>query len=176
MQKKKNRLLMRSAILVILLLAVGYTLYAATTKESREAIKAGQVAPDFVLTDLGGESHKLSDYQGQGVFLNFWGTYCPPCEKEMPAMNSQYNVYKDQGVQILAVNVGESDYQVKKFVDKYKLDFPVLIDKEEDVKQAYGVFDLPVTFLINPDGEIERILKGELSEQTISEHMEKIKP
>ena len=78
---------------------------------------------------MNGEEHKLSDYRGQGVFLNFWGTWCKPCENEMPYMEKQYQTYKNQGIHILAVNVGESDYAVNSFVAKHHLTFPVMIDK-----------------------------------------------
>ena len=81
-------------------------------KEKYDVLQVGDDAPDFALIDLNGESHQLSDYKGQGVFLNFWGTWCATCKKEMPAMGRQYQVYKDQGVQILAVNIAESDLKV----------------------------------------------------------------
>ena len=55
----------------------------------------------------------MSDYKGQGVLLNFWGTWCKPCKKEMPAMERQYKAFKDQGVQILAVNIAQSDFEVQ---------------------------------------------------------------
>ena len=54
----------------------------------------------------------LSDYKGQGVFLNFWGTFCKPCEKEFPYIENQYKHFKDQGVQVLAVDVGETEFAV----------------------------------------------------------------
>ncbi|WP_335869770.1 thiol-disulfide oxidoreductase ResA [Bacillus sp. 2205SS5-2] len=176
MQKKQKRLLMRSIILAILLAAVGYTLYASITKDSRDMIKIGKPAPNFMLTDLEGNSHTLSDYKGQGVMVNFWGTYCKPCEKEMPAMDRQYQVFQDQGIEILAVNVGESKYLVEKFAKKYDLSFPVVTDVEGDVQDAYGVYNLPVTFLVNPDGNIESILKGELTDEIIANSFEKLKP
>ena len=73
-------------------------------KDKVELLKVGAEAPDFELVDLNGEKHRLSDYKGQGVLLNFWGTWCEPCEREFPAMTRQYETFKDQGVQILAVN------------------------------------------------------------------------
>src|SRR5690606_15375394 len=88
---------MRTAILLVLAGAIGFTLYNNATKENREVLQVGDPAPDFKLTDLNGEELQLSDYKGQGVFVNFWGTWCKPCEKEFPLMERQYQVYKDQG-------------------------------------------------------------------------------
>lgn len=176
MDKKKRRLLIRTIILIVLTSAVAYTLYANFTKDERRTLKVGDQAPDFVLKDMEGNKHRLSDYEGQGVFLNFWGTWCKPCEREMPYMNNQYAKYKDQGVQILAVNVGESDFLINRFVSKHGLEFPILVDKEEEVQNAYGIDPLPTTFLINPQGEIEKIITGTMSEKDIIEDLESIKP
>ncbi|MEG9297427.1 thiol-disulfide oxidoreductase ResA [Mangrovibacillus sp. Mu-81] len=176
MNKKKRRLLIRSIILILLISAVVYTLYANFTKDERGQIQAGDKAPDFVLTDMEGKKHKLSEYEGQGVFLNFWGTWCKPCEKEMPYMNNQYKQFKDQGVQVLAVNVSESEFLVNRFVSKHNLEFPIVIDKNGEVLNAYGVDPLPTTFLINPDGEVVKVITGTMTEEDIKEHMESITP
>lgn len=176
MNKKKRRLMIRSVILLILVSAVGYTLYANFTKEDRGKLQVGDQAPDFVLKDMEGNTHQLSDYKGQGVFLNFWGTWCKPCEREMPYMNNQYKKYEDKGVQILAVNVGQSDFLINSFSSKHGLEFPIVVDKEEEVQNAYGIDPLPTTMLINPDGKIEKIITGTMSEEDIIEDLESIKP
>ncbi|MBM7604474.1 peroxiredoxin [Metabacillus crassostreae] len=172
---KKNRLLMRSVILIILIGALGYTLYS-NFFVSKERVKVGSEAPDFVLKDLDGNEHQLSDYKGKGVFLNFWGTWCEPCEREMPYMDNQYSYYKDQGVEVLAVNIAESNIAVQTFIDKHHLSFPVILDKDRQVLNAYGVGPLPTTFLINPEGKVVDITSGTLSERMIRDYMEQIKP
>ncbi|MFJ7734997.1 thiol-disulfide oxidoreductase ResA [Lysinibacillus sp. NPDC097287] len=176
MEKKKKRLVTRTIILVILALAIGYTVYGTATKDKVELVKVGSEAPDFTLVDLNGEKHKLSDYKGQGVFLNFWGTWCKPCEKEMPAMDRQYQSFKDQGVQTLAVNIAQTDFEVQSFVDKYDLSFPVVIDKTKSVMTAYNVGNLPATVMIDPDGKVAKIITGEMSEADIASYMELVKP
>lgn len=173
---KKNRLVIRTIILVIMTGAIAYTLYANFTKEARSKVSVGDEAPDFVLSDLGGEQHQLSELKGKGVFLNFWGTYCKPCEREMPYMNSQYKHYKDQGVEILAVNVGEPEFSIKRFVEKHDLDFPILDDKNKDVMNMYGVYNLPATFLIDPEGNVIKVVEGEQTEANIQAMLESIKP
>ena len=87
---KKRRFWMRTIILIVLVAAVGYSLYANFTKDKVQKVEIGKKAPDFALVDLNGQKHQLSDYEGQGVFLNFWGTFCKPCEKEFPYIDNQY--------------------------------------------------------------------------------------
>ena len=175
MGEKQKRLIMRTSILVLLGIALVFTLYANFTKDQK-AVAKNQQAPDFVLKDLNGVEHTLSDYKGQGVFLNFWGTWCKPCEKEMPYMNNQYKVYKEQGVQILAVNVGEQRLVVERFAEEYGLDFPIVIDKGRAVESAYDDFKLPVTFLIDKNGKVVDVIEQGLTEEMIQQHMERIKP
>jgi peroxiredoxin len=172
---KKNRLLMRSIILILLIGALGYTLYSNFIV-SKEKVKVGSEAPDFILTDIEGKQHQLSDYKGKGVFLNFWGTWCEPCEREMPYMDNQYEYYKTQGVEVLAVNIAESNVAVQSFVDKHDLSFPVVLDKDRQVLNAYGVGPLPTTFLINPEGEVVHITSGSLTERMVRDFMDQIKP
>jgi peroxiredoxin len=172
---KKNRLLLRSVILILLIGAIGYTLYS-NFFVSKEKVKVGSTAPDFQLVDLEGNQHKLSDYKGKGVFLNFWGTWCEPCEREMPYMENQYEYYKTQGVEVLAVNIAESNIAVQSFVDRHDLSFPVVLDKDRQVLNAYGVGPLPTTFLINPEGKVVHITSGSLTERMVRDFMEKIKP
>lgn len=174
--KKKQRLIMRTAILGLLIVIIGYTLYANFTKDEREAAKVGDDAPNFVLKDLEGKEYKLSDYKGKGVFLNFWGTYCEPCKDEMPYINNQYKQYKDQGVEVIAINVGETDLAIKKFAEQYQLSFPIVVDKKGDVQHAYRINPLPATFLINPEGKIIKYYTGPMDEKLVKEFMEMIKP
>lgn len=174
--KKRNRLFMRSAVLLMLIAAIGYTIYNNATADDVSLLQVGDEAPNFVLQDLDGKQHKLSDYRGEGVFLNFWGTWCEPCKKEMPAMDRQYNEFKDQGVHVLAVNIAQSNFEVQSFSNQFKLSFPIVIDKTKDVMTAYNIRPLPTTVLVNPEGKIERIITGEMTEQDIEGYMELIKP
>ena len=167
---------MRSAILLVLLLAIGYTVYSAATKEKVALLKVGAAAPNFEVVDLNGEKHKLSEYEGTGVVLNFWGTWCEPCEREFPAMTRQYDEMKDEGVQIIALNYAQTDFEVKKYVENMGMTFPVAIDKTKSVFTAYNIDPLPTSIFINPQGVVERVVTGEMSEQQIKTFMESIKP
>lgn len=176
MNKKKKRLIVRSLVLMGLAGLVMYTLYTALTKETRGSVAAGEQAPDFVLTDLNGETRQLSDYKGKGVFLNFWGTWCEPCKKEMPHMEKLAKEYGGQ-VEILAVNVGESSFQVTSFAEQYGLSFPIVIDEGKEVMHAYGVDPLPTTFMIKPDGTVDQVvIGGLLQENQVRALFERVKP
>ncbi|KGR74101.1 thiol-disulfide oxidoreductase ResA [Ureibacillus sinduriensis] len=178
MDKKKKRSITRGAILVVLLAAIVYTVYTSATNDKVKVLQVGDKAPDFELVDLyeSDLKHRLSDYEGKGVFLNFWGTWCEPCKKEMPAMSRQYANYKEQGVEVLTVNIAQTDFEVKKFLESLDVHFPAVIDQTKAVMTAYNVNPLPTTILINPEGRVEKIITGEMSERQIASYMESIKP
>lgn len=112
----------------------------------------GVEAPDFVLeTAATGEQVRLSDFRGQTVVLNFWATWCVPCRTEMPDLQA---AYENDDVVVLAVNQEESDAAVQRFVDEFALSFPVVLDRQGDVRAHYNVIGLPATFFIDPDGVI----------------------
>ncbi|UOE92415.1 thiol-disulfide oxidoreductase ResA [Alkalihalobacillus sp. LMS39] len=171
----RKRLLLRTSILVVITIALVYTFYTNFFAD-KSSVRVGEEPINFVLTTLEGERIELADYKGQGVFLNFWGTYCKPCEEEMPIMDDFYQIYKDQGVEIIAVNVNEADLRVQRFVERYNLSFPVAIDKGMLVSDAYGIRPLPITFLINEHGIVEKIHYGMMDEALVEEFMELIKP
>jgi peroxiredoxin len=120
-----------------------------------------QPAPAFHLLDLAGESHRLADYRGQVVIINFWASWCAPCRQELPSMNRAWAVLKSEGVAMLAVNLDEEAEAVKGFVHDFPIDFPVLIDRQGRVSQQWRVRGLPTTFVLNPHGEIVYRVIGE---------------
>lgn len=166
----------RGIILAVLLAAIGYTIYASVTKEEVEVLATGDEAPNFELVDLEGNTHRLSDYRGEGVLLNFWGTWCPPCKKEFPAIERQYKSFEDQGVNVLAINIAQSKLEVQNYINELKLTFPVAIDKTRSVMTTYNVGPLPTTILIDENGVITQIITGEMTEAQIKEHLMSITP
>jgi len=88
----------------------------------------------------------------------------------------EYNEYKEKGIQVLAINIAESDFVVQNYIDRKGLTFPVLIDKNKSVMEAYNINPLPTTVLINSEGKIEKIITGEMKEQDIKNYMELILP
>lgn len=175
MGNKKKRTIFRISLLLIMLLAISYTLYQNFFTEKMR-VQAGEKAPDFLLEDIQGNKVQLSELKGKGVFLNFWGTWCKPCEKEMPYMERQYKQYKDLGVETLAINIGESDVAIEAFANKYGLTFPILKDKDSAVTETYDITPIPTTFLIDKNGTIVKVITGSMTERDIANYMELIKP
>ena len=122
----------------------------------------GTTAAEFELTDLQGGNHRLSQYRGKVVLLNFWATWCTPCTKEMPAMQEAYARLKGKGLVVLAVNELEDVDQVRAHIKEHAHTFTVLLDPNNDVANLYGVYGLPVTVFIDQQGIVREYLKGGL--------------
>ncbi len=153
------------AVLVLLIgAALVYTLLQSGTEgNAADKVRIGQPAPDFALARLEGVSElKLSDYRGKGVLLLFWATWCEPCEREMPLMNEAYQAGV-QGVEVIAVNVGESRGSVAQFAVKHDLSFPIGLDPSGEAVDRFGVLGLPAAFLIDAEGRLVKRLDGELT-------------
>lgn len=177
--KKRNRFIFRSVILLILLAAVIYALVSNIQKD-KSIYSVGDEAPDFQLTQISKnndlETIKLSDYEGKGVMLNFWATYCKPCEAEMPYMEQLYPEYQEKGVEIVAVNLDAAPLVVHNFIDKYDLTFPIPHDNKGDVMDLYKIGPIPSTFFIGPDGKIVDKVEGALTLDKLEDHLKEIQP
>ena len=132
--------------------------------ESNEVgIRKGELAPDFELETLDGETVKLSDYKGQRVMLNFWATWCPPCRAEMPDMQK---FQADKDVQVLAVNLLETESNpdvVQEFIDELKLTLTVPMDEVSAVSNEYEIMAYPTSFMIDSNGRIQFVVMGALN-------------
>lgn len=128
----------------------------------------GGPAPLFELETVDGQIIKLSDLKGKFVILNFWATWCVPCTKEMPEFQKAHQLLEDNNVEIIAINLGETKKKVDKFIQDYRLSFPVLLDKFGNVSEQYKVIGLPVTYFISPDGIIrDKICGGGITKEII---------
>lgn len=117
-------------------------------------------AQEFALKDLNGNVVRLEDFRGTVVFLNFWATWCPPCRVEMPSMEKLYKAFKNKKFTILAVDMQEGSETVRKFKEKFKLSFPILLDEDGVVASYYGVRGLPATYFIDRDGYLYAVAMG----------------
>lgn len=174
---------MKKSIIVVLVLIglVAYSIYdnmdssspVASNQEDHEeletietGIQKGQLAPELELLDLEGNTVKLSDYKGKIVFVNFWATWCPPCQAEMPHMQKFYEDYASKDVAILGVNLTpteKSKNDIYTFVDDEKLTFPIVLDEEGDTMLAYRVVAYPTTYLLDARGVIQEKFVGPIS-------------
>jgi len=133
-----------------------------TPDETPEAI-VGELAPDFELQTLDGHSMKLSDLQGKKVILNFWASWCDPCKEEMPDMQKFYQSHKNDGIEVIAVNLTNQDNgmdDIKAFVKDYGLTFTIPLDKDGMVSIIYQAFGIPTSYIIDSKGIIREKVIG----------------
>ena len=144
------------------------------TTASKEGLSIGAKAPDFELKTLTGENIKLSSLKGKKVMLNFWATWCTYCVKEMPALQAQWEKWRDQGVVILGINTGEDEMTVRNFTGQMGVDFPVLFDRDNEAVQKYGVVPMPTTFFVDKKGRISSIHQGELNLESLDDQIRQL--
>lgn len=163
--KTKKRLLFKTMILVLFISAAWFALYQqfAVSDDRRESAELHQPAPNFTLPKVNGGKVNLKELKGKAVVVNFWGSWCGPCKREMPVIQKAYSRYKGEDLEIVAVNVQESEAVVKRFIDSYSLTFPVALDKKAEVYRSWEIFSLPTTFFIDSEGDIMRAYEGEMS-------------
>jgi len=142
-----------------------------------EGTGVGKLAPDFQLQSLDGQVVSLSDFRGEAVLLNFWATWCGPCRFEMPFLQQVYEERSDQGLVILAVNIGESQSEVKEFMESFDLSFLTVLDTATEVARQYNIRGIPTTFFLDKDGVIQDLKIGSFtSEVELALKLSKIIP
>jgi peroxiredoxin len=119
-----------------------------------DPVRAGQPAPGFDLPRLEGGNVSLAALRGRVVLVNFWATWCAPCESEMPAMQRLYEAVGGPDFELVAVSVDASREDVLKFRDRLKLGFPIALDPSKHVAESYQTFRYPESYLIDRDGRI----------------------
>lgn len=173
----------RVNIFPLLFLALGTVLIAASayfifqdlppqSDFSTVPVKVSYSAPELTLLDTQGVPRSLEDYRGQVVLVNLWATWCPPCKEEMPALQSFYDRYRDQGFVVLAVNDGDPASDVVQFVEDYRLTFPVWLDPTYiATEQAFKTLNLPSSFVIDRTGTIQLQWVGGITLKTLEKYV-----
>jgi len=124
-------------------------------------------APDFSLKELNGETITLSQYRGEKpVILDFFATWCPNCQRDMPKLSKWYEKYSSQ-VEVIGINLQESEGKVKSFIDSRGISFPIVLDPGSKTASAYGVRYTNLHVLIDKDGNIVREIPGDIKESDI---------
>ena len=152
-----------------------------SSEESNKAESNKTPAIDFELKDQYGKTHKLSDYKGKVVFLNFWATWCPPCKMEMPDIQKIYEKYEKQGektevvvLSVVAPNTqDEKDVEgIKAFLEENGYTYPVLMDDGGYTFGAYRISSLPTTFMIDKEGNVFGYVQGGLTQEAMESIIE----
>lgn len=147
-----------SAVIILLVLSIG----AASAKELKP-LTPRDPPNALTLKDLDGKPHSLADYKGRVVLINFWATWCPPCRAEMPSMQRLKEAMKDKPFTILAVDMAESEAEVRQFLKDMKdtkLDFTILMDKDGKALKEWKVFVFPTSYVLDAEGKLRYSLLG----------------
>ena len=168
----------------LVLLLVGAFLLAGCGGESESNSQTqlvggnpGNLAPDFELTNLAGDTVKLSDLRGDVVLVDFWATWCGPCKMAMPHLQDIHEQFGDKGVTIVAISVDrQGERVVRPFIQKYGYSFDVVMT-DNLIEQKFGGFrGIPTTFIIAPDGTVFKRWTGYQSKAAFLNAIKQLKP
>lgn len=140
---------------------------------------AGDTAPDVRLESLGGDTLRLSDFRGRPVVLNFWASWCPPCRNEMPMLADVWRARHDSGLVVIGVDGRDQEKtlnDVRRFIARYEVPFPILLDEGGKVRQRYRLLGLPTTVFIDRGGTVRFVNIGPLTRAALQQHVREIMP
>ena len=177
MKMKRRKGLVLSGLFIAILVLVVLGLGTGSKQAETEAARVGAIAPNFTLTDLSGTALELKEIyrKNQLTLVNFWATWCPPCKREIPELVSFYRDYREQGLEILAVNAWDDSSleQLRTFAEAAEMEFPILRDTKEEAVQKYGVRGVPTTIFIDGSGRIKEIYVGSLTYNQLRTRLER---
>jgi len=163
------------ALVLVCVVSAGAGFGAWRWHQATAATKAAERRPDLALQDLDGKPHRLSEWDGKLVLLNFWATWCAPCLKEIPLLVEAQRQHGARGLQIVGVAVDEVD-PVRSFAQRLKINYPVMAGGPEvyDAMHDLGaeLEALPFSVLIAPDGRIVDRTSGDLSAEELKEWLD----
>ncbi len=174
-----GRALFFGGLILLVLLAGGFIwLLFQPSKDTGPTggIGVNQAAPDFTLKDVNGHAVTLSSLRGHPVIINFWASYCQPCQDEMPLLNSFYQQHQAEGLVILGINEGEPMSTIKDYAGRYQIAYQVLSDPSYafNSDSSYDPSPLPRSYFIDKQGIVRAVFTGQLSPNTLQADYQKI--
>lgn len=139
---------------------VASLVFAAGVQAAGFEPRAATPAPELAARDLAGASRTLADYRGKVVLLNFWASWCPPCLREMPSLERLRARMAGRPLEIVALDSAETADEVKAYLSRMALGFPVLLDPDGSNTRRWKVFALPTSFLLDAEGRVRYVLTG----------------
>jgi peroxiredoxin len=150
-------------------------------------LRVGEIPPELTitgpngqpaaLTDLNGQPVQLADLRGKAVWINFWASWCPPCQSETPVLRDIADRYDDRGLAVVGISVQESSpSNVAAYAAKYQLGYTIAADSTGDVFRSYRLYALPTQFFIGPEGAIRAIVPAPMTTTTAIAQVESILP
>ncbi len=158
------------SIITIVFIIVAVMIPIVTAKSDL----VGQQAPDFTLRSNQGDNKKLSEYRGKVVLINFWASWCGPCQQELPKLSELKDLHDEYDFELLAINIDEEPKKALRLIKKLGLNFPVLFDEEKQVSKTYDIDAMPMTVIIDRHGEIRYMHRG-YKESYVGVYQEQIK-
>ena len=159
-----KRMLSISVVLAIFL-------FAACTAQPEKRQKAS----NFSLQTQNGKVIELSKLKGKVVLVNFWATWCPPCRAEIPDFIEVYNTYKSKGFEIIGIALDEEGWsKVAPYIEKVKMNYPVVLGSAKVVQQYGGIEGIPTTFIIDKNGYIADSQVGLLSKELLEKALKSL--
>lgn len=161
---------------ILILLPIVIVLFVCA-KAEKASIFGDNSSPafDFTVKDLKGREISLSNYSGKVVFLNFWATWCGPCKAEIPDFIEAYKQYKDKGMEIIGISVDRiSPKSVLKFVEKYKINYPVVMSTDKIQKDYEPGPYVPTTIIVDQEGKIRHRHIGYMDKETLKDYFLKL--
>ena len=160
----KSRVLVLIAVFAVTAMAGGGLAVGIGRIIASDGTSASEIssAPAFQLVDTQGKQHRLEDYLGSTVVLNFWASWCPPCRAEIPELSRYYDTLEGQAV-FLSINQTASDLSavaLGRFATEHKIDYPILLDTRNEVFLRYGIRGIPTTIIIDALGRVRARRSG----------------
>ena len=147
-------------LVVVLVLGLLVVLTLGLMRVQQGTIQIGDPVPDLVLTTFEGEEINFADLRGQIIVVNFWASWCKPCEQEALELEQAYQLYKDQDVIFLGVDYVDTQTEALAYLTKFGITYPNGPDLETRISQAFRTIGVPETYIIGPDGRLAALKIG----------------
>jgi len=162
---------------LLVLIAAGVTMWGAGLGATTQPVGRplpGQPAPNFTLDLLDGSTLTLLDPPGQVAVVNFWATWCPPCEDEMPDLQAAWEEYQAKGVVFVGIAFDEEASAVREIASRFELTYPLGLDVGDRISTAYGITGVPETFIVDSEGRVAYVHIGPVNAEQLRKELDSL--